>query len=125
MAPTPNPVPVAPTPSPVPVAPVPAPVAPQPVPQPIPVPVPVAPVPVPVAPVPQPVPAPVATCNTYDVTNDGCSGASGANQFTYTRCDGASITNTVPCGDSIGVCVQGNNITVGADLTEVQGGTCT
>jgi hypothetical protein len=129
VAPTPNPVPVAPTPNPVPVAPQPVPVAPQPVPvapQPVPqpVPAPAAPVPQPVAPVPQP--APVSACTNYDVTNDGCSGQSGANQVTYTMCGARSPqTATIPCGDAIDICAENGTVNEGADLTLTNNGICT
>lgn len=75
---------------------------------------------------PSPTPAPTAvTCIEYDVTNDGCSFETGANQVTFTRCDGTSVTNTIPCGDSITICARQFTVTEGSDLTLVENGTCT
>ena len=60
-------------------------------------------------PSPSPTPTPaVAACYEYDLTSDGGESV----QFSYTRCDGTSMSNFVPNGDSITVCAQNNTVTM-------------
>ncbi len=117
---TPSPVaPTTPSPTPAPATPppTPAPVTPPPTPAPTPAPT-STPAPV------KPTPAPVPPCTEWQITNDGCSGLAGASTYSYTGCDGGSVSGAIPCGDSINVCAQNGTLNVGTDLTEISQGSC-